>query len=888
MTWRGLLQRRRADRERREEIEAHVQLYADDLVAAGHAPADARRRARLAFGNPTAVREALYERTGLPWLEVLSRDVRYACRLLRKSPAFTVTALLTLTLGIAVNTAVFTIVDAVLLRPLPFPDPSRLALVSRTTQADGRMDSNTSVDGRAWELVRDSVAAADDVRAAPFSSWTTGVNLVATAGGSGQPRFVQQQRIGAGFFHVLGVAPAIGREFSASEDSAGGAPAAILSWPLWTELFGRDPSIVGRTITLRGEPHIVTGIMPQGFRTGVDADVWTPLRASTEGQGSGENYQVLVRLSPGTPWAAAAGTIGAAGRRYVEERGRSAGAQVFSIVSLQEGLTADLRRPLFLLWTAVAIVLLIASVNLAGLLLARASGRSREIATRLALGSGRGAVARQLIVESLVLATIGGACGVLLGAALVGGLRPVARDVFDVWQPLAIGIRTIGIACLLALGTSVVFGMAPALQASRLDVQAGLAAGASRGVAGGASRWPRRAVIVVQVALGTVLLVAAGLLMRTYVHLARLDPGFPSANVVTASVSLEDARYRTASRVTRLFDGTLERMRAAPGIQAAAVTLGLPYERMLNLGFRFGDGREAGTGRALITNVTYVSDGYVEAMALPVHAGRSFDRRDTADASPVVLVSDAFVRTYLAGQNAIGRHVLISNRSREIVGIVGDVQVRPGWGDFGPVASLPLTYLPLTQVSDGLLNLVHGWFTPAFAVRSQLPLEQTATAMRAALDGVDPLLPFARVRAMDEVRARALAVERLLMQLLIALAAAAVGLTVIGVHGLIATSVVERTREMGIRIALGSSARGALRELATPGVALAATGVALGLVCAALGVRVLDGFVWGVGTRDPLMYAGVALLLLGVAAAASAGPASRILRLDPATTLRHE
>jgi predicted permease len=818
-------------------------------------------------------------------IDGMRRDVAYGFRLLRRTPVFTATALITLAVAVAINVAVFAVVDAALLKPLPFPDPQRLILVSRTARVEGRTSTDTSVDGRTWELVRDRATALD---AAPFSSWTSGVNLVVPSADAAQARFVHQERVGAGFFHVLGVAPILGREFTRAEDIPGGPALVVISADLWTALFDRNPAVIGQTVTLRGEPHTIVGVMPDGFRTDVEADLWTPIQPSTKGQGGAENYQILGRLRPGVVWAQAASDIENIGRAYAETRTDRIGDVSFSIQSLQEGLTAQLKQPLLMLWLAVAVVLVVASVNLAGLFLARAAGRSREIATRLALGSGRWAVARQLVIESALLALAGGVAGLLLGSVALDGLRWLARDVLDFWQPLTFGLRTGGVALLLSLLACLMFGLWPAVHAARLDIQAGFAAGSARGTAGPATRWPRRAMVLVQVSLGVVLLVGAGLLVRTYGHLIALDPGFDPSHVVTASISLEDARYRTVERTAAMFDRTLERLRGAPGVQGAAVSLGLPYERLLNLGFRLTDGSGDAVKNSRMTSVTYVSDGYFDAIGVPIRRGRGFGPGDHAGSLPVVVVSETFVKTYFAGQEPIGRHVALGSATREIVGVAGDVQVRPGWGHGGPLASMPLTYVPVTQISDSLMNLVHGWFSPAFIVRSGLPQSQAASLMRQALDEVDPLLPFARVRAIGEVQAQAVALVRLLMLMLTILSLTAVGLVIVGIHGLIAASVAERTREMGIRLALGSTMSGALRSLFVPGLVIAGVGTVCGLALAAAGARLLQGFVWGVGTHDAATYASVAALMLVVAAISSVIPALRILRLDPAVTLRQE
>jgi len=818
----------------------------------------------------------------------LLHDVRYAWRVLRKSPAFAFTAVATLGIAIGVNGAVFSLVNAVLLAPLPYPAAENLELVSRTIRGSGTITTDEAVNGRTWELVRDSGAAFDR---AVFSTWTTGVNLALSApGGTGHARYVQQQRVGSGFFRVLGVAPAYGRELTPDEDRPTGPPAVVLSDGLWRTLFAADSGAIGRSVLLRGEPHTIVGIMPPGFQSGERADLWTALKATAAGEGGGENYRILIRHSKSEGARAdALNTIGRIGDDLRRERPRSEEGEISLMLSpLKASAAARLRQPLLILWAAVGVVLLAACVNLAGVLLARASSRSREIATRLALGSGRAAIFRQLLAEAGLLGLLGGLAGI--GAAALGldVLKWLASDAYENMPPVAFTPSSALAVIGLAIAATVAFGVGPALHAAAGGERVSLARG-GRAVAGLSTHWPRRVLVVTQVALGVVLLAGAGLLVRTFVHLRNLDPGFDAARLMTASISLEDSRYRTAASVSHLLDESVARLRSSAGVHAAAASLGLPYQRLLNLGFRYVDGAEAKSARpARNTSATYVTDGFFEAMRIPVRRGRSFDDRDRVGAAQVAIVNQKFATEYFPGSEPVGRRIRISGIDREVVGVVGDVQLKPGWGDFGPLSAMPLVYVPLAQVSDGFVRLVHGWFQPAFVVRSAGAATDTRTAVQNVVSSVDPLLPVASFRSVEEVRSSALAEQRLLMTLLLALAAAAVLVSGIGIHGLIATTVTERTREMGVRIALGSTAAAALRAVALPGVWMAAIGTALGLAGAVAGTRTIRHYVWGVSTTDLWTFAAVACLLFVVAVTASVLPALRILRLDPATTLRQE
>jgi predicted permease len=384
------------------------------------------------------------------------------------------------------------------------------------------------------------------------------------------------------------------------------------------------------------------------------------------------------------------------------------------------------------------------------------------------------------------------------------------------------------------------------------------------------------------------LLIAAALLLRTFTHLRGLDPGFDAGGVYAASVSLQDSRYGTSAQVNALANSALDRMRSAPQVEAAAVALGLPYERLLNMGIRHIDGPDVDV-RGRMVNATYIAGDYFKALRVPLRAGRTFDERDTAAGVPVVIVNDTMAREYFRNGNPIGHRIALAGATREIVGVVGDVQVRPSFGgDRGPLAPMPLAYVPLSQTNDGFVRLVHGWFATSFIVRARGPMQDVLPVMRAAVDSADPLLPFAKVRSLDEVQGAAVALPRLLMVLLLTLASAAVVLAALGIHGLIAASVSERTREMGIRIALGATRGRAIGTVAWPGIALAIVGTIAGAVAARGMVSVIRSFVWGVSATDPLTFAGVAALFLAVATVASLLPALRILRLDPAQTLRAE
>jgi predicted permease len=823
--------------------------------------------------------------------DVLIRDGRYALRMLRKTPGFTLAAVVTLALGIGANTAVFSVVDALLLQPLPFPHPDRLALLQYHTRTPTSGDNRgIGATGRMWFAVHEHATQLD----AAVVGGTSGVNLVA----GDNAAYVQDERVSAGYFRVLGISPVIGREFTADEDRAGAPPVAILSYGLWQNLFKGDIGIVGRAIRLKGDEYTVVGVTPATFpiterstEAGAGIDLWTPLKPALTGEGGGYNFDVIVRLPDGVSWPEAQNDVRAASG-YAFPNLKPGALAELGLVPMQTAMTEGERRPVLMLWGAVAIVLLIACVNIAGLLLARGSTRTREIAIRMALGSGRAAVIRQLLIESGLLALSGGVVAVVIAWGALDMLGSLAAQVFGLWQPLALNTRVLLGTLGIAFGTSVLFGLVPAVQTSRLDVQAALAESGTRGVAGGANRWPRRVLVIGEVALGVILLVSAGLLIRTFIHLRDINPGFDNTHLVTASVSLEDARYHDTSAIAHLFDDTILRLRATPGVQDAAVALGMPYTRQLNDGFRRVDGpRPDGPNDFQIMNETYVTPGFFATLKVPVRAGRVTTDADTSASPLVAVVNDAFVAHYYKDDpTVIGRHITTEGRTLQIIGIVGNIAYGGGGvsASEAPIGPLACIYVPLTQMNAGFLDVIHRWMEPSWVVRSTLPLETLVPDLRRTIASVDPQLPIAQVKTIDDLRGARLASERFMVGLLAALAFIALVLAAVGIHGLIASSVNERTRELGIRLALGATAGQAIRAVVLPGVMFAGIGVIIGAGAASAATRLLQSFVWGVTPSDPLTFAAVIAVLLTIALVASLVPALRVLKLDPAATLRAE
>lgn len=818
---------------------------------------------------------------------MLWRNLIYAARQLRKSPAFTITILATLALCIGANAAIYSIVDALFFRPLPYPAPDRLAMLGTVQRQGSASAFDNGQDGREWEMVRDHASL---LNSAVYGG-TNGVNLFA----GGHVEYVQEQRVGANFFRVLGVPLLRGREFTRQEDVPGGPALVVLSHDVWQRVFLADASIIGRTIDLRGAPYTVIGVMPAGFRSDAPADVWTPLHPSTNGEGGGTNYSIIARLRPGATLAEANGQLAAIMRPMFNEMHLPPNVSIEEhALPLQTGRAADLQSKVNLMWGAVVLVLLLGCVNIAGILLARSASRSREIATRMALGAGRASIIGQLLAESLLLSIGGGVLGIIVGYFGLDALKglntaPIgfASDSpgFELFHPVQLDFRVIVVTIAIALATSILFGLFPAIEATSLDLRSSLAEG-GRGATTGRRKWVRNSLVFAEVALGVVLVISSGVLIRTFASLMNLNPGFNPNQVLTASLSLEDARYSTTAAGMRLFGNTLDRIHQIPGVESAAVALTTPYERPLNYPAEVTSAQ----GKVQdITDLAWTTTGFFETLQIPLLRGRVFTDADNASAGKVVVVNRAFIKHFVKGGDPVGAHVNIDGKPWQIIGVVADVQQKNGWSRaYAPVAGFAQVYMPLAQVPDGLFSGVNIWFTPSFIVRTRGTVAGLPDPMRRALQAVDPRLPFSSFHTMSEVRGASVSEQRYQAVLFSSLAVLALVLAALGVYGLIAQSVAERRREMGIRLALGATTEKIVRTAAAPGIKLSLAGIAGGLVLSLFATRLLKSLIWGVSATDSQTFLIVALLLLAVAAIASIVPALRLTRLDPAETLRQE
>jgi predicted permease len=807
-----------------------------------------------------------------------AQNFKFSVRQLRRNPGFTATVIFTLALAIGANTAIFSIVNALMLKNLPYAHPERIGTIFTRVTGAQPSDQRGVLDGEQWELLRDNVPSLISA----VSGWeTSGVNLQAGQ----RVEYLHAARISAHYLDVLAIHPAAGRNFTEAEDRPHGPKTAILSYGLWRTTFAGDRNIVGQSILLKGEPYTVIGILPQGATTPLNADLYTALQPSREGEGQGHNYWAITRLREGANWQQANAEINRAWAAPAADYQKATpGARVsfYSYsVPLQTGQSAELRPKALTLMLAAGFILLIACANLAGLTLVRMSRRAPEIATRLALGASRWQVQKQLWVENLLLALVGGFTGVAVGyAALHGLLTLLPRDFLPV-ADVPLDGRVLAFTLLASLSTSVLFGMLPALTLRKVDLRSAIS---RRTIVGGSRLRLRQTLIAGEVALTVLLLAGSGLLIRTLIHLETLPPGFDPAGVMTAKASLDDARYRDPAAFRKLLDESTASMQRIPGVENAAVGLTLPYERPLNVDFFLHDGPDAGKHSG--SDEVYVTPGYFDTLRIPLLAGRGFTTSDGPTTQPVVIVNRSFARKFFHDVNPVG-HTL--NKGLMIVGVVSDVQISPCFGDApSPLSGEETMYVPAAQVDTGLLTLVHIWFQPSWIVRTAGPVEGVTAQMQRALASADPSLPFSGFYSMNGLRADTLASQRIEVALLGTMAGLALLLSAVGIFALVASMVAERTREIGIRIALGSSIRQVMVQVGSAGARASAVGLIAGLILCMGVLRVLRGVLYGVGVYDAPTLLTVSLTLIAVTLLATTAPALRIARIDPAKTLRDE
>jgi len=814
-------------------------------------------------------------------------ELRRSLRVFTQSPAFALAAVAALALGIGVNTAIFSVVNAVLLRPLPFPDPDRIVFFMST-------DSEGSGSAASPAKFQHFVKQGDVVGS--VSAFQIGV--VNDTGGE-VPEQLRSGRVSRDFFALFGARTNLGRTFSAEEDRPGGPKVVVLSQRLWKDRFGSDPAVTGRVLALGGEPHTIIGVLDEfeleGFGS-ASPQVWLPFQLDPNTSDQAHYFQVAGRVREGVSLSQARARVKQSRQAFEERFPGALGDQTagFDLQPIGEVLVRRVRQSLLVLAGAVAFVLLIACANVANLMLARAGSRRREVAIRTALGGSRARIAGQVLSESVVLSFAGGALGLLLGTVGVrallaidtAGLPRIAAD----GSFAALDWRVLSFTLALCLGTGLLFGLFPALQVSRPDLAAALGEGDRRGGGGARQSRLRSALVATEVALAVTLLVASALMIRTAIALGRVDPGFDASHVLTMRTSMTGPRFLTAAGVERVVTEGVDRLMALPGVESASATCCVPLEGGYGLPFlivgRPAEGPYHGGGQWMTA-----SPGYFEVFRIPLRRGRVFDRRDTGETTPVVVINEAMARQFwpdgdpLSDRLVIGRGVMKEfdeEPERQIVGIVGDT--RDGGLNSEPG---PAMYVPQAQLPDAANALNVGIGPMGWVVRTAVAPASLSGPVQETLRQVTGL-PVSDVKTMQDVVARSTSRERLNMWLMTVFGTAALLLAAIGIYGLIAYSVQQRTRELGIRIALGARAGEVWRMVVGQGMRLAVLGAVIGLIAAALLARVLESFLFGVTARDPLVFAAVPLLLLLIALAAVSLPAFRASRVDPSQALRQE
>jgi putative ABC transport system permease protein len=866
---RGAVTGRRLDAALDAELEAHLEMLAGEYVRRGMSPDAARRAARLRLGGTDQIKEAVRDTRGLPWLEGTLQDLWFGARLLRRDRAFTAAAVAMLAIGIGANVAIFSVVNGLLLRPLPYPNQDRLVGVHEwfaDRESDVPFSFPDFLDVRARQEVFEDIALYRDT------------SFVLT--GTGEPERVRGASVTAGLFRVLGVTPEAGRGFREGEDDVSAAPVVVLGHGLWRRRFGGQP-VVGRTVMLDGRPMTIVGVMPPAFDFPGNADLWTPLVVRTEEYPRDRySFAAVAALEPRVDLVAARSNLDTIARQLAQEYpAEHAGVGIRVRPLRDELVSASLRRAFLTLLGAVGLVLLIVCANLAGLLSSRAAARDQEMAVRAALGAGRVRLARQLLVESLLLATLGAGLGLVVGSAAVDALLASAPTTFPPWTTFAFDGRVAAFVVGLTVATTLIAGLQPALRASRVDLHAGIKESGTR-VTPGHGRL-RGALVVTEVALALVLLLASGLMMRSVLSLLDVDPGVRPEHVLTLRVSLPEAVYRHPDDRLAFFGALMPRLASLPGVARAGATSSLPMVGPFSsLGLSIEGAPPAEPGREPMPVRHVVTPGYFETMGIRLLAGRLFDERDGRPGMPdVAVVNETFARRGWPNADPVGRRVKFGDPDEDvpwvtIVGVVSDVR------QFGPgqLADDDI-FLPYGQLPLPAMTLV---------IRGTTDPGPLASSIRGAIRALAPDLALFEPRPMADVVARSVWQPRLFSWLFGAFGVVALALAAIGVYGLLAYSVVQRTREIGLRLAIGADRRQVRRLVVGRGMRLTAAGVAIGAVVALPATRALDALLFGVSPADPLTFAVVALLLLGVAWVACAVPARRATRIDPMAALRIE
>ena len=815
-------------------------------------------------------------------MDAVLQDLRYALRGFARTPAFTTAAVLSIAIGVGANSAIFSVASALLLRPLPYRDAERLVILWNRSPGLGITED--------WF----STAQYFDIKAAnaPFSDVAIAIGANVNLTGDGEPERIGTIRVSSNLLPMLGVQPAFGRLFEPREDAPGRSGTAILGHGTWVRRYGSDPNVLGRSLTLNGQPYEIVGVLPASFSLprevmptlggAEDAEIVLPLPLGPEGATfrGREDYNILARLTPGTTVEAAQARMDALTARLRREHPGvypPNGGLTFGVVPLREQVVGDVRKALAILAAAVALVLLVACANVANLMLSRALARQPEIAVRSALGAGRGRIARQALTESTLLALAGGALGIMLAFWSLEGIRSLGRASVPRLTEITIDARVLLFTFIVSVGAGILFGLAPAFRSSRID----LARSARLGIGGRSARAPRSAalLVVVELMLSVMLLVSAGLLIRSFAQLQQVFPGFNPSGVLTLEVTMSGRKYGDANAVIETYREAWARLRRLPGVTAVGAVSALPLSQMFAWGPITVEGRASPAGEKFINvDQRIVAADYFAAMQIPLLEGRLFSEGDIRSNPRVAVIDQHMAQQIWPGESAVGKRMRLGSAGASgtvttVVGVVGRVKQYTLDAD-----SRIAMYVAHTQFPTREMNVV---------LRASTPPEGLAAPVRAELRALDPDLPVYNVRTMSDRVDESLARRRFSMLLLTLFASLALGLAAIGIYGVMSYAVSQGTRDLAIRMALGATPRRILMHVVGQGIVVAVTGIMAGAAGAAIATRFMGTLLFGVHATDPLTFVSVAVLLAGMAIVASGLPARRAVRVDPVVVLRH-